>query len=169
MFSLQTSLSGAAISCWFWETRGSARLSFSLTAWKWGKGVWPWPNLYIQQRNIGQSRKTAAVLRGLLLGLQDMLGRQEGVPRNTEVTKLLWFIYSGLSLCQNWSTSIKEAALKTAVASFHHQEKINRKTDPSATRGMTTTLKRGLAQWTIPAVFLSCLLCGYCENTYIYL
>lgn len=64
---------------------------------------------------------------------------------------------------------LKEAALKTAVAGFYHQEKVNRKTDPPATRRMTTTLKRDLAQCTIPAVFLSWLLGGRCGNTDMHL
>jgi hypothetical protein len=77
----------------------------------------------------------------------------------------LQIIHSGLSFGQHWNTSLKEAALKTSVASVHHQEKVNRKTNRPVA-GMSATLQRGLAQLTIPADFLSWFLCGCCMYTY---
>lgn len=164
-FSLQIGLCGAAISCWLLETRQSARLSFSLTPWRWSRGIWPWVNLRNRQKNTGQSREPAAVLGGrTVAGFARCARQAEKEDRGTRKwQKLLQFIHSGFSFGQHGSSSLKEAALKTAVTSFH-QEKVNRKTNRPVA-GMTATLQRGLAQLTIPAALLSWFLCGCCMHT----
>lgn len=120
IFSLQIGLCGAAISCWLRETRQSASLSFSLTPWKWSRGIWPWLNLCIRPKNTGQSRKPAAVLGGrTVAGFARCARQAEKEDRGTwKWQKLLQFIHSGFSFGQHWSTSLKEAALRLLWLAF---------------------------------------------------
>lgn len=79
---------------------------------------------------------------------------REGGQRNLKKTKTLANHSFRPFLRPALKHFLKEAALKTSVASVHHQEKVNRKTNRPVA-GMSATLQRGLAQLTIPADFLS--------------